>query len=38
MTETFQTMVSFFTKGGLFMWPLLVCSIVDRDDDRSAAS
>ena len=28
MTETLQTMVSFFTKGGLFMWPLLVCSIV----------
>ena len=28
MTEAFQTMVSFFTKGGLFMWPLLACSIV----------
>ena len=28
MTETFQTMLSFFTKGGFFMWPLLVCSIV----------
>jgi biopolymer transport protein ExbB len=28
MTETFQTMVSFFAKGGLFMWPLLACSIV----------
>jgi biopolymer transport protein ExbB len=28
MTETLQTMVSFFTKGGLFMWPLLACSIV----------
>ncbi len=28
MTESFQTMVSFFTKGGLFMWPLLACSIV----------
>ena len=27
-TETFQTMVSFFTKGGLFMWPLLLASIV----------
>src|SRR5437763_12743796 len=25
---TFQTMVSFFTKGGLFMWPLLFASIV----------
>ena len=28
MTETFQTMLSFFTKGGFFMWPLLACSIV----------
>jgi len=28
MTETVQTMVTFFTKGGLFMWPLLACSIV----------
>jgi biopolymer transport protein ExbB len=28
MIETIQTMVSFFTKGGLFMWPLLACSIV----------
>ena len=28
MTDTLHTMVSFFTKGGLFMWPLLVCSIV----------
>jgi len=28
MTEPIQTMVSFFTKGGLFMWPLLACSIV----------
>jgi biopolymer transport protein ExbB len=28
MTETVQTMVSFFTRGGLFMWPLLACSIV----------
>jgi len=28
MIETVQTMVSFFTKGGLFMWPLLACSIV----------
>src|SRR3989442_2350417 len=27
-TETFHTMVSFFTKGGLFMWPLLLASIV----------
>jgi biopolymer transport protein ExbB len=28
MTETIQTMVNFFLKGGLFMWPLLACSIV----------
>ena len=28
MTETLQTMVSFFTRGGFFMWPLLICSIV----------
>src|ERR1044072_7392435 len=28
MTETFQTMVNFLNKGGMFMWPLLVCSIV----------
>ena len=28
MIETLQTMVSFFTRGGLFMWPLLACSIV----------
>lgn len=28
MTETIQTMVAFFSKGGLFMWPLLACSIV----------
>ena len=28
MTETLQTMVNFLTKGGMFMWPLLVCSIV----------
>jgi biopolymer transport protein ExbB len=25
---TMQTIVSFFGKGGLFMWPLLACSIV----------
>jgi biopolymer transport protein ExbB len=25
---TVQTVMSFFVKGGLFMWPLLVCSIV----------
>ena len=28
MTEILQTMVGFFTRGGLFMWPLLACSIV----------
>ena len=28
MTETVQTIVELFHKGGLFMWPLLVCSIV----------
>src|SRR5258708_38104897 len=25
---TVQTIMSFFVKGGLFMWPLLACSIV----------
>jgi biopolymer transport protein ExbB len=28
MTEVFQNIIGFFTKGGIFMWPLLVCSIV----------
>ena len=28
MPDTLQTMVNFLSKGGLFMWPLLVCSIV----------
>ncbi|HZJ39204.1 MAG TPA: hypothetical protein VFD18_08530, partial [Chthoniobacterales bacterium] len=28
MIETFQTMITFFTNGGFFMWPLLACSIV----------
>jgi biopolymer transport protein ExbB len=28
MIETFQTMVNFLNKGGIFMWPLLFCSIV----------
>ena len=28
MTETIQTMLGFFSKGGPFMWPLLACSIV----------
>ncbi len=26
--ETVQTIMSFFIRGGLFMWPLLICSIV----------
>src|SRR5437660_12491986 len=26
--ETVQTIMSFFVRGGLFMWPLLACSIV----------
>jgi biopolymer transport protein ExbB len=26
--EALQSFTSFFTKGGLFMWPLLLCSIV----------
>ena len=25
---TVKTVIGFFTRGGLFMWPLLVCSIV----------
>ena len=28
MSETVQTLTGFFAKGGLFMWPLLVCSMV----------
>lgn len=28
MSEITQTVLGFFTKGGLFMWPLLACSIV----------
>ena len=28
MANVFETMTGFFTKGGLFMWPLLVCSLV----------
>ena len=28
MLEIFQTITGFFAKGGIFMWPLLVCSIV----------
>ena len=28
MTDTLQAMLKFLTTGGMFMWPLLVCSIV----------
>jgi biopolymer transport protein ExbB len=28
MTDTFHTMMNFLNKGGLFMWPLLLASIV----------
>src|SRR3989440_6263940 len=28
MLNVFQTIAGFFTKGGIFMWPLLACSIV----------
>src|SRR5438105_12119163 len=28
MADALQTFTSFFVKGGTFMWPLLVCSIV----------
>lgn len=28
MTDTLQAMLRFLTTGGMFMWPLLVCSIV----------
>src|ERR1700720_4448542 len=28
MLNVFQTVAGFFVKGGVFMWPLLVCSIV----------
>src|SRR5712692_7824046 len=27
ISETLQTVMSFFAKGGLFMWPLLICSL-----------
>src|SRR6266567_2428560 len=27
-SETVRTIMSFFVRGGLFMWPLLICSIV----------
>jgi biopolymer transport protein ExbB len=28
LPESLETVTGFFTKGGIFMWPLLVCSIV----------
>jgi biopolymer transport protein ExbB len=28
MTDVFQTITAFFAKGGVFMWPLLACSVV----------
>src|SRR5947199_2575494 len=28
MIDSFQSVIGFFQRGGLFMWPLLVCSIV----------
>jgi biopolymer transport protein ExbB len=28
MSQAFETISGFFAKGGIFMWPLLVCSIV----------
>src|SRR5947209_16220396 len=28
MSNVFETIVGFFAKGGIFMWPLLICSIV----------
>jgi biopolymer transport protein ExbB len=28
LPELIQTIIGFFTKGGLFMWPLLACSII----------
>src|SRR6185369_3455771 len=28
MVETFQSITGFFLKGGPFMWPLLLCSIM----------
>jgi biopolymer transport protein ExbB len=27
MSEAFQSVIGFFSKGGVFMWPLLACSI-----------
>src|SRR5438128_1888357 len=28
LPPTLQSVISFFSRGGLFMWPLLVCSVV----------
>src|SRR5690242_11461586 len=28
MSNVFETVIGFFAKGGIFMWPLLICSIV----------
>jgi len=28
MSEAFQSIIGFFAKGGVFMWPLLLCSVV----------
>src|SRR5215472_3304959 len=28
MSDAFQSIIGFFQKGGVFMWPLLACSIV----------
>ena len=28
MSNVFETVAGFFAKGGVFMWPLLACSIV----------
>src|SRR5260221_576545 len=28
MSPVFETVAGFFAKGGVFMWPLLICSIV----------
>jgi biopolymer transport protein ExbB len=28
MSDAFQSVIGFFSKGGVFMWPLLACSIV----------
>ena len=28
MSESLNSVIGFFARGGLFMWPLLICSIV----------